>query len=211
MDRRKHQHGFTLVELIIALLLLSMVMTLCASGFRFGTRVWDAVNTQAENIDKIQAVQGFVRRSLSSALVHDLFIQDDEEGDLEQMFIGDPDRIKYVSYSPRYGVDDFLYQYELYLNHESNQLVLQYRPYNKFIKDSKTESVFTLVEGVREIQIEYFSGFEEEIETDSSWSNYWAREFSLPLLVRVTLEMEDGSKFWPQFVVQMRNGPYVVR
>jgi len=208
MFMRVWQRGFTLVELIISLLILSVVMVLCASGFRFGTRVWNSINTHSEQIDTIQAVQGFIRNSVSNALVYDRFIQDEEEA-VENLFIGNSERIKFVSSSPAYGVDDYLYEYELYLDRAKKQLSLKYRPYNKPTNSPRSESVSTLVEGVEDIQIEYFGGFETEQGND--WAKKWNGEFILPLLVKINLTLKDSQYPWPELVIQMRNGPYVIR
>ena len=211
MKTPTQQSGFTLVELIIALLILSVVIVLCASGFKFGTRVWNTVDVQSEQIDTMQAVQGFIRRSMSNAQVHDQFVADEGEEPVESLFVGDADRIRYVSYSPKYGVDDFLYQYELYLNHETNKLLLQYQPYNKPVEDGSFDTVSTLLEGVEDIRIEYFSGFEGETDDGSPWASYWNGEFTLPLLVKINLVTKDQRNIWPELVIQTRNGPYVIR
>lgn len=211
MNAKIHQHGFTLVELIIALLILSVVMVLCASGFKFGTRVWNSVDVQSERIDTLQAVQGFVRRSMSNALVHDQFVEDDVEKQVESLFIGDADRIRYVSYSPKYGVDDYLYLYDFYLDHETKKLQLSYRPYNKPAGSNSSPAVSTLLEGVEDIRIEYFSGYEGEADNEGPWAPYWNSEFTLPLLVKINLVTEDKQYTWPELVIQTRNGPYVIR
>ena len=211
MNTKIRQHGFTLVELIIALLILSVVMALCASGFKFGTRVWNSVDIQSERIDTLQAVQGFVRRSMSSALIQDQFVEDDVEKQVESLFIGDADRIRYVSYSPKYGVDDYLYQYDFYLDHETKKLQISYRPYNKPAGSDSSRAVSTLLEGVEDIRIEYFSGYEGETDNEGPWASYWNSEFTLPLLVKINLVTEDKQNTWPELVIQTRNGPYVIR
>ena len=205
------QGGFTLVELIIALLILAMVMTLCASGFKFGTRVWSEIDTQAEHIDSMQAVQEFMRSSVSNSLSLDRFTEDEDEKELESLFLGDTDRIKYVSNSPKYGIEDYLYEYELYLDHERKQLAIRYRPYNITTNNEIDNSSSVLLDGVEDIKIEYFSGFEDEVIPGRSWTAHWSNQFALPLLIRISLTLEDQQKYWPQLVIQMRNGPYVIR
>lgn len=211
MNTQVRQFGFTLVELIIALLILSVVMVLCASGFKFGTRVWNSIDVQAAHVDTMQAVQGFVRRSMANALVHDQFVGEDGEEEIESLFVGGSDRVQYVSYSPKYGVDDYLYRYEIYLDHETNKLLLRYQPYNKPGQARASESVSTLMEGVEDIQIEYFSGFVGETDDGSPWSSNWNGEFTLPLLVKINLTTKDNLHVWPELVIQTRNGPYVIR
>ena len=211
MSFRIRQTGFTLIELIIALLILSMVIVLCASGFRFGIRVWNSIDVQAEQIDSIQAVQGFIRRSMANALVQDQFVADENEEPLESLFIGSNERIQYVSYSPRYGIDDFLYRYEFFLDHETSRLLLRYQPYNKSTGSRSDSTVSTLLEGVEDISIEYFSGFAGESENDDPWASRWNVEFNLPLLIKINLVPEDKLVTWPELVIQTRNGPYVIR
>ena len=207
----KSQHGFTLIELIIALLILSMVIVLCASGFRFGTRVWNTIDLQAEHVDTLQAVQGFIRNSVSNAQVQDQFVEDDAEKELESLFIGDADHMRYVSNSPRYGVDDYLYQYDLYLDRDTNKLLLRFQPYNVSVQADEKESVSTLMEGVEDIQIKYFSGFVDEIDDDDPWLSQWRGEFTLPLLVKINITTKNNKYAWPELVIQTRNGPYVIR
>lgn len=211
MNTKIRQHGFTLVELIIALLILSVVMVLCASGFKFGIRVWNSVDIQSERIDTLQAVQGFIRRSMSNALVQDQFAADVDEEPIESLFVGDADRVRYVSYSPKYGVDDYLYQYDFYLDRETKKLQLSYRPYNKPAGIDSSGAVSTLLEGVEDIYIEYFSGYEGETDNEGPWAPYWNSEFTLPLLVKINLVTEDKQNTWPELVIQTRNGPYVIR
>ena len=209
MGNKKHQIGFTLVELIIALVILSFVMVLCGSGFRFGSRVWDSVNTQSERVDVLQAAQGFLRKNISHALIHDRLFTE-EEALNENLFIGDGNRIRFISYSPQYGVDDFLYAYELYLDKNTNQLSLRYSPYNLGEKISRNKSISSIVDGVKDVDIQYFSGFVDENDGDG-WFASWNDVYSLPLLIKINVTFFNEQMTWPEMIIQMRNGPYVVR
>ena len=207
--------GFTLVELIIALLILSFVMVLCASGFKFGTRVWDRVNSQSEQIDTLQAVQGFLRKSISHSIVKTRLRDDlDEDNERsrtfnESLFVGNEERIKYVSFSPQYGVDDYLYQYELYVDKKNNELALLYSPYNLALRGNQETKPLSIIEGVKSIKIKYFSGYVDE-QSNESWLSKWDDSYSLPLLVKVDVTF-IGDKQWPELVIPLRHGPYVIR
>jgi general secretion pathway protein J len=209
MKLHRHSAGFTLVELIIALLILSFVMALCASGFRFGTRVWDRVNSQSEQIDTLQAVQGFLRKSISHALIKDS-LQEDQADAGESLFIGDATRVKFVSYSPQYGIDDYLYRYELYMNKQDNTLSLVYYPYNLKSEKKDANKPLSMIEGVKNIEIKYFSGFIDE-NSNESWLVKWDDVYSLPLLVKVNVAFIDNKLEWPEMIIPLRNGPYVIR
>lgn len=211
-DKLKIQNrhlGFTLVELIIALLILSFVMVLCASGFRFGTRVWDAVNTTSAQVDLLQASQGFLRKSISHSLVHDRLIS--EEDDIQGiLFLGGNKNIKYVSYSPQYGIDDFLYSYELILDEDTNHLTLRYGPFNLGAAGDRKKSVTSILKEVEGVEIQYFSGYVNN-DDGSGWYTSWDDAYTLPLLVKINVIFLDEKLSWPEMVIQMRNGPYVIR
>ncbi len=209
MNIRNHQSGFTLVELIIALLILSFVMVLCGSGFRFGTRVWDSVNTQSTQVDLLQASQSFLRKSISHALVHDRLFSEEEDTQ-ENLFIGESKNIKFISYSPQYGVDDFLYVYELYLDKSTNHLSLRYGPYNLSRSGNRKKSVASVIKNVKDFEVSYFSGFVDS-ESEDGWYAAWDNVYSLPLLIKINVTFLDEKLSWPEMVIQMRNGPYVVR
>ncbi|MBV5310772.1 prepilin-type N-terminal cleavage/methylation domain-containing protein [Chromatium okenii] len=57
--------GFTLVELLIALALISLITLLLFSGLRLGTRAWEAVDAAAEHTGELRLAQGFLMRVLS--------------------------------------------------------------------------------------------------------------------------------------------------
>ena len=184
-------------------------MLLCASGFKFSTRVWDSVNTQSEQLDSLQAAQGFLRKSISLALINDRLL--DEEKDIQQaVFIGNEKRLRYVSYSPQYGIDDYLYKYQLSFDRKKNNLSLKYKPYNLQVNANNEDQASTLIAGVKDINIEYFSGFESKDSTNG-WMSNWSNQFALPLLIKIQLIFEDDQQSWPDLIIQMRNGPYVVR
>jgi len=215
MPADNKQCGFTLVELIIALTLLSLVMVLSASGFKFGSRVWERVESQSVHIDTLQAVQGFLRSSLSHSLVRDR-LQEDNVNDasesaslLENLFAGGRQHLSYVSYSPQYGVDDYLYQYQLYLDEQTNSLAITYSPYNIKLSN-RDEKPLSIIEGVANIDIKYFSGFYNQGD-NTSWSDRWDDVYSLPLLVKINVTFIDETKQWPELVIPMRHGPYVLR
>ncbi len=56
--------GFTLVELLIALSLISIITLLLFSGLRLGTRSWEAVDTVSERVADLRIARNLIERSL---------------------------------------------------------------------------------------------------------------------------------------------------
>lgn len=66
--RKQTSSGFTLVELLVALTILSMVLTLLGSSVRFGARVAETVESRIALNQEIYLVQRMLRRQLQQAL-----------------------------------------------------------------------------------------------------------------------------------------------
>ena len=59
--------GFTLVELLVALALFSLLVTLLFDNVRFGLHAWRQGSAHAENIDHGMIVQDLLRRMIENA------------------------------------------------------------------------------------------------------------------------------------------------
>ena len=162
----------------------------------------------------MHGLQGFLRSSLSHSLVRDRLqinqIEEQEDIVLENLFIGSAQRISYISKSPQYGVDDYLYRYELSMDSQLNALVITYLPYNLKLSSSNNKKTLSMIEGVKDLEISYFSGFYDE-GTKASWLPAWNDFYALPLMVKVKVTFIDNNKHWPELVIPMRHGPYVIR
>ena len=58
------QRGFTLLEVLVALTLFSLIAMMAYSGLRTGGRTWDANQDRILISEDIRIVQGFLRRYL---------------------------------------------------------------------------------------------------------------------------------------------------
>ena len=59
--------GFTLVELLVVLALLGLVSVALIGALRFGLRAWDTGERRVEQLNRVQAVQAFLRRRIQQA------------------------------------------------------------------------------------------------------------------------------------------------
>lgn len=92
--------GFTLVELLLALTLMSMLMALAYGGLRAATRAADRGQTVLEDSSRIRMAHQFVRRQLNQAVP--LAFAQDEETEERTVFLGNADRIRFVAPMPGY-------------------------------------------------------------------------------------------------------------
>jgi len=72
---RHTQSGFTVVELLVALTLFSLLCTLLFGNVRFGLKAWQHGLAHAERVDHSMIVQNLLRRIIGE--VYPAFITDD--------------------------------------------------------------------------------------------------------------------------------------
>src|SRR4029077_8093934 len=77
--------GFTLLELLVAVVLLSLIFLLLTSGLQFGTSVWNA-DEETPDTSEVLTVQDLLRRVLSEA--RPVMINDEASASKRVFFVG---------------------------------------------------------------------------------------------------------------------------
>jgi len=67
---RQTQAGFTVVELLVALTLFSLLCTLLFGNVRFGLKAWQHGLAHAERVDHSMIVQNLLRRIMERSIRH---------------------------------------------------------------------------------------------------------------------------------------------
>src|ERR1700730_7169060 len=86
--------GFTLIELMVALILLSLVFLLITSSLQFGTNVWSAREEESDSSEVLTA-QDFLRRVLSET--RPVMIEADSSHARHVVFAGNENSIRFVT------------------------------------------------------------------------------------------------------------------
>ena len=108
--------GFTLLELLVAIALLSLLVVVLFSGLRFGARVWDGGAASSERIADVRLTQEFLRRQIEQSWQSTIGAVDgDIGGEASARFEGFPDRVSFVAPWPSRQASARLYRHELYL------------------------------------------------------------------------------------------------
>lgn len=205
-DFKKNQYGITLIELLISLVIISIVITLCANGFTFGNKVWAKVDGHQNNLDEVASAQRFLRKVLSEAVFYP--IEDDATKD--NYFNGDAEKMIFLAPSPQYGLDDYLYIYEIFKQKEKDgySLGVRYVPANSYFsgKARAADRDVTLISEVKNIKFEYY-GFNQRTGA-LSWYESWLEQSALPARVSIAVESFENSDTWPSLVVETKFGGY---
>ena len=197
--------GFTLLELLLAITLLGLIAVMLAGGIRLGARVWETGEEHAEELARLEVVQGFLRRQLSQA--HPLALPNNGSR-RRYAFEGGPERLQFAALAPpQFGLGGFsLLTLDLDEGEQGKRLRLGWRLYHPEMAERPgpgegRETV--LAEGVAGIAFSYYGA--PRRGEPPQWRDRWEGKRELPRLVRLRLEFADG-RYWPELVVAPRVG-----
>jgi general secretion pathway protein J len=198
------QLGFTLIEVLIAMSLLSIMMLLLFSSMNTSVRNWDAGEQRISEVSKAAATYNFFRRHLTSIqpLIDDF--SGDEE-DAEFAFQGRPDAIRFVATLPasagRMGLQSFYIALEQE-QQKSGKIQVAIEPFFP-VAEGRTwrEDKVILIDQVASLTFSYFGLAEDEQEKD--WHSEWLQRQNMPELIKIAITL-DGGVIWPEIVVAPR-------
>jgi len=200
----KRAAGFTLVEILLALVLMSMLLALAYGGLRASTRATDKGQAILEESGRIRMAHQFVRKQLNqmAALAFD---QDEADG-TRIVFVGEANRIRFVAPMPGYLGFGGPQVQELALvpGQEGLELVLSHALLQGFEEQNLYQrDPIVLVDKINSAQFS-FLGRDEEGEL-VGWVNLWDKPGVLPLSVSLDIEFnEDVYLKWPLLMASVR-------
>lgn len=200
----RHARGFTLVEILLATVLLAAGLTLAFATLVAATRSAGRGETMAEHSERLRAVEGFLRSRVSAA--RPIGFGMDEGSALPQRFIGEPDRMRFVADLPNYlgRGGPYLHDFAVEDAGEGRRIVLGLRMVqagNMIEEEPAPPEV--LVDGLESARFRY-----RALDGDGGlgeWRERWDTPEQLPVLVEVTLR-DAGGTDWPPLVVWLPLG-----
>ncbi|CAK0753781.1 general secretion pathway protein J [Gammaproteobacteria bacterium] len=214
--------GFTLIELVIALSIVSLLTVVLFSSLRLGVRSWNTVDVRDSRLQETRLVRGFIRNALTNARAVQ-FQRDAQPAVL--MFQGDNHRLEWVAPLSQFvGVGGLhLIRLEIeggnpgflrltrwlnqpaLLNGQAGVPAWQPLPQTRATRGlspgpEALEGVYdsqVLLSQVHGGQFAYFGRRSDE--QAASWHDSWDDPMRLPDLVTVALTPEGGN--WPLLAV----------
>jgi len=197
--------GFTLVELLLAITLMSILLGLTYSGLRAATHSSARGEAILAAGGELRAAHQFVRRQLNQMLPLPFELTDDVQ-ELRIVFEGSANRIQYVAPMPGYlGAGGPQVQL-LELAHGNDGGVLQFS--NALLQGFEQDHLYArdpviLLERVESAGFE-FLGRDEEGDL-TGWTSTWEQMDQLPVAVRLNIKFSgDLNLRWPDLVAGVR-------
>jgi general secretion pathway protein J len=204
--------GFTLVELLLAITLMSILLGLTYSGLRAATRSSERGEELLAAAGELRAAHQFVRRQLNQMLPLPFAVTDGGE-EIRIVFEGDASRIQYVAPMPGYlGTGGPQVQLlELVRGDDGDVLQFNHALLQGFEQDRLFDrDPVILLEGVDSAGFE-FLGRDPEGEL-TGWTSSWGQLGVLPVAVRLNIEFSGELNLgWPDLVAGVRLDPTAIQ
>ncbi|TYT22976.1 prepilin-type N-terminal cleavage/methylation domain-containing protein [Luteimonas viscosa] len=196
------QRGFTLIEILLATTLLAAGLALGFATLRAATATVDRGEALADRTERMRAVEGFLRRRLSSATPIAFAIEEDS-GRMVR-FIGEPDRIRFVADLPDYlgRGGPHLHDVAVIDGDAGPLLAVSFSMAiaGGTIEDRNARPPEPLVPDLVEARFRYRGIGEDGLLGE--WDDRWEQVDTLPLQVSVELSSRSGGA-WPPLVVML--------
>ena len=195
--------GFTLLEVLIALTLLSMMMVAVVAAMRTLGETSNAVNRVTDRVGEVRLISDFLRRSIEGTLpVLRVGTPEDSTGlpgsTGDAFFVGNETQLIWVA--PLVAGANVGGAYVMHLQAVDGRLQLSMYPYEREYAafESAELEPRVLVSTLSEFSIGY------RATPYSDWLDTWPGQRYIPAAVR--LNIRSGERYWPEIVVRLAGG-----
>ena len=196
-------HGFTLIELSVALVLLALMGSVLYGSLSLAGASWDRGEAKSQQTDEMRLTEDFLRRTLTSQ--HPLRLHKVAEQPL--YFTGTSDSLAYAAALPgRAGAGMYYFKIAVTANGDRSRLTLaRVVPDYTATKLPDFGTDFSvLADGIAEARFGYFGRDAGAADTDApTWRDRWDDPQRLPDLIRLDVKAASGVA-WPTLVVEPR-------
>lgn len=195
--------GFTLIEVLLATVLLAAGLALAFATLGAATKTAQRGEAIAEHSERIRAVEGFLRKRIAATRAVPFAF--DSATSLPQRFIGEPDRMRFVADLPDYLGRGGPYLHDFAVDPDGDDtritLTLVQVLAGGQVEEQSPRPPELLVDGLKSARFRYRALGDDNALGE--WSDRWEKAEELPLLVEVTLTDADDYE-WPPLVVALR-------
>ncbi len=201
---RRRVRGFTLVELVVAMVLLAVMMLLLYAGISFALRAWDAGDTHGRRTADSRIGENFLRRELTEIFP----MRWKDATALKLAFEGENQRLRFVS-SRAAGITMgglSLVGVEVEGDARARHLVMRRAMPDDEAKDFRPldqAERSIIIADVDNVVFGYFGSVNDFSEPQ--WTETWPYPGRVPQMVRMRVKTADGTTL-PDMVVRVMLG-----
>ena len=210
--RPQAQRGFTLLELLVVMTLLSVIMIGLVSALRTMAQTESRIDARLAHLDEIRVARSFLRQTLGrvSAMTMDA---PGAIGEKVTLFAATPNSLTWVGIMParpdvggrhyfRLGLED---------NATGRELVLRFVPWNPdlALPDWSKADSRVLIAGVQQMTVQAQGLPPQSRSPAEPWPKDWQNGWPVPdvLPEQVRLSLSDANGDWPDWTVALHALP----
>lgn len=204
MKKSLSQNGFTLIEVLIAFTLLSVLLVLLFGMLGVSAKSWNQGEAKLVELNRKSVAYQFFRSYLSNirAIHYQPNQADDNSTENSRLaFIGYSQSLSFVAPMPRAAIGSQLQIVTIQPDkRKPTDITVTLADFFAGKKSSVTDSAVLLQE-VKKITFSYYG--EKSKDEEPAWYEDWNSSNKLPSLIEISIELTDGSP-WPAMVFPVR-------
>ena len=197
----RHTGGFTLIEVLVTLALMTLIGAILIESLRLGAHTWQRATRESANIDEVVRAQSFLRQRLGTVYPPEAATATNAP---RQVFVGEHNVLEFSSAAPGHPGDG-LARYRLELSDsQPGDLQIRYR------RDPGVAATVLTSEWSRERLLTRANGlivqfWEQSPSSAGHWVDHWDDPVKLPALIRIDIRFADNDpRRWPPLYVEPR-------
>ncbi len=199
--KMKANKGFTLIEVLIVMTLLSIMVVLLFATIKISADSWEKGENKIADVNEIATVYSFFQRHLSIAKP----VWNDFNKNEERIFgfQGTETSLQFVSEFPASAARPGLQAFDIRLNsRQTDTLVITTSAFFPSIDGASfPEEKINLISHVKTFSISYLG--QDTSSDELLWQQEWINREQQPELVKIHIGLENGT-FWPDMIVPIK-------
>lgn len=198
MSERERQSGLTLLELLVALTVLSFLMVALTHGLRTGFRLWNVQSRELGRTAELDAAARVFRTLLTGIPISPASAINPGSDPIAISFRGKADSLAFVgNLASGLGTDR---RAEIELGLHGGRVVLTWIPRRHELGGARPAATETeVIKGVTRLEFAYWGV--PSAGASPAWLDEWDGP-SIPQLIRIRLDFAKGDiRRWPDLIV----------
>ncbi len=202
---RRHDAGFSLIEMLVSLAVMGMAALLLAAGIGRVGLGFSVANRATNRLDGIATAQFLLRHRLADVAP----VGDSQVAGKALDFIGQAESVDFIGNVADRAAPDALQHYRLQRDPDGDLVLLSLSSLDARIDPRSRKSdgwtLLSLLTGTTRLSIRYLGQDPAVAEHHAVWQANWSHRDSLPMLVRISIDFAAGDKRnWPDLMVHPR-------
>jgi general secretion pathway protein J len=188
----RSEAGFTLLELLVAMAVLSLLSLVMMGGLKFGARVWERTQGTSDESDAVTTAEAFIRHQLAATYPQ---WHDTGPDRPHVLFDGEAHSVAFLAPQPEQFGPGTNLQFALQRS-STGDLDVTWQS-----QDAGTVPTHTaLLRNISSVEFSYYGpSFGGAI---AKWSDSWSNRARLPDLIRIRVVFPPKDRrVWPEFIV----------